>query len=76
MTITASHLNAEHPVELTKVGNFNMLAKAHLEGFDGAGAAGGDGAIIHMNGNDDEGARGLGVLEEDCLVDFALHEAK
>ena len=38
--------------------------------------AGGDGAIIHMNSDDNDGARGLGMLEEDCLVNFALCEAK
>ncbi len=70
------HLDSEHPVKLAEVRDLNMLMEPGLEGVDGRDAVGSDGAVVHMDGDDDDGVRGLDMLVEHSLVNLALLEAE
>ena len=43
------HLDPEHPMELSQVGNFNMLAEASLEVIHKAWLTSSNCAVINMN---------------------------
>ena len=66
----------EHPVELAQIRNFDVLMKPTLEVLnDGEGCAG-DGAVIHMDRDDDTHLLVLVAFEENGLVNLALGESK
>jgi hypothetical protein len=72
----ASHLDAKHPVKLTEVGNLDVLTKPCFEALTDGRAVCGNGAVVYMDGDDDEDSGRLRVLVENCLVDLALGETE
>src|SRR5712672_3917947 len=70
------HLDPEHPVELSKIGNLDMLPQTILEVHNKLRGAGSDGTVIHMHSNHSGHTCGCVSLEKDCLVDLALSEAQ
>jgi hypothetical protein len=72
----AFDLNTEHPVQLSKVCDLEVLAKAGLEFIDEADGVCDDHAIIHMHHYNGEFALGDDDLEVNGLVHTALHEPK
>ena len=67
-------LNAKHPVQLSKVGDLEVLAEASLEFLDEADGVRDDCAIVHMHHHNGELALGDNHLEVDGLVHTALRE--
>jgi hypothetical protein len=66
----ALDLYAKHPVKLTEIGDFYMLAETGLELIDKAEIARGDGAVVDMDSDDDD----FVFLVEYSLVDRTLLE--
>ena len=62
-------LDSEHPVKLTKIGDFDVLPKAGLEVLDKAEGAGSDGAVVDMHHDDCKLVSGLVLLVKYGLVD-------
>jgi len=69
-------LNAEHPVQLSKVGDLEVLAEAGLEFLGEVDGVCDDCAIVHMHHHNGKLALGDDHLEVDGLVHTALHEPK
>ena len=67
-------LNTEHPVQLSKVSDLEMLAEAGLEFNNKAGVVHDNCAIIHMHHHDGEFALIDNNLEVNGLVHTTLHE--
>ena len=65
----SSDLHSEHPVKLTKVGDFYVLAEAGLKLLDEAEVAGSDGAVVDMYCDDCDFIFGFVSLGEHGLVD-------
>jgi len=63
-------------VKLAEVRDLNVLTEPGLEGIDGCDTAHSDGAVIHVDSNDNDGVRGLDMLVKHSLVNLALLEAK
>ena len=63
-------------MKLAKVCNLDVLTEPSLEGVNGCNSVRCDCAVIYMHSNDNKNVRGLGVFEENGLIDFALLEAE
>ena len=69
-------LNAEHPVQCSKVSDLKVLAEAGLEFIDKVDGVCNNRAIVHMHHHNGEFALGDNNLEVNGLVHATLHEPK
>src|SRR5438105_4971180 len=72
----AFDLNAEHPVQLSKISDLKMLTEAGLEFLNKSDGGGNNRAVIHMDYHDSELTFDNDSSEVNGLIDGTLLESK
>ena len=68
--------DAQHPVQLSEICDFEVHAKAGLKFLDEADSSGDDHAIVHMDYHNSELALNDDDSKVNCLIHGALPESK
>ena len=72
----AFDLDAQHPVQLSEICDFEVHVEAGLEFLDKADSSGDDCAIVHMDYHDSELTLDNNDSKINCLIHSALPESK